>query len=217
MAKDLAIVLNNGSVNSLVATALAAQKHRVVTVHVEGAGVTGRSRAAYDQQVAHYKPYREHAIEMPWLATIAPAKESAPVVPDPRRPASLGPQMIELLPLVAAAARFAAHYQAAAIFLGLRVGGHGDELAQATEYGQVWSELLNLPCGMPELNVEAPLLELEPWQVVDVGFNAGAPLERTWSCHEDGADPCGACPGCRGRDAAFQQAGKPDPLKKMTR
>ena len=213
MAKDLAIVLNNGGVNALVATALAAQKHRVVTVYVEGAGATGRSRAAYDQQVGHFKPHREHAIEMPWLASIPPAKESAPVVADPRRPASLGPQMIELLPLVAAAVRFAAHYQAAAIFLGLRVGGHGDELAQATEYGQIWNEMIQLPCGQPELTVETPLLELDPWQVVDLGFQVNAPFERAWSCLEETHDPCWACRGCRMREASFQQAAKPDPLR----
>ena len=34
MAKDLAIVLNSGGLNSVVATALAAQKHRLVMVHI---------------------------------------------------------------------------------------------------------------------------------------------------------------------------------------
>jgi 7-cyano-7-deazaguanine synthase len=226
MAKDLAIILNNGSVNSAVATALAAQKFRTVMLHVEatpGAGTAPqqapRARAAYDLQVAHFKPYREHSLSMPYLSMLessASPQAQAPATADPRQ-ASVAPQMTALLPLLAAAGQFAAHYQAAAIYLGLRIGPTAEELAQATEFVQVWSEILNLPCGMPDLNVEAPLLELEPWQVVDVGFNAGAPFERTWSCHDDGAEPCGACPGCRARDAAFQQAGKPDPLKKMTR
>src|SRR5688500_1485015 len=100
MAKDLAIVLNNGGVNGLVATALAAQKHRVVMLYVDGAGVGARARAAYEQQVAHFKPYREHTVAMPWLNSITPAQQSAPVVVDPRRPALLGPQMLELLPLI---------------------------------------------------------------------------------------------------------------------
>ena len=34
MAKDLAIVLNNGGINSAVASALAAQKYRLVFVHL---------------------------------------------------------------------------------------------------------------------------------------------------------------------------------------
>ena len=56
MAKDLAIILNNGSINSAVATALAVQKYRPVLLHVEAAPTPGsRARAAYDQQVAHFK------------------------------------------------------------------------------------------------------------------------------------------------------------------
>jgi 7-cyano-7-deazaguanine synthase len=121
--------------------------------------------------------------------------------------------MLELLPVVAAAARFASHYHASTIYLGLRVGEGVDELAQATEYVQVWTELLQLPCGLPELELVAPLLELEPWQVIDLGFQVGAPLERSWSCTNDAGEPCWACQGCRTREAAFQQAGKPDPTR----
>ena len=218
MAKDLAIVLNNGSVNSAVATALAAQRYRTVTVYAETAHSPGsRARAAYDQQVVHFKPYREHTIAMPFLAEIASPRETASVVTDPRQPAPLGPQMLELLPLFAAAVRYAVHYHAAAIYTGIRVGGEGDELAQATEYVQIWNELIQLPCGQSELSIESPLLELEPWQVVDVGFQVGAPFERTWSCMEETSEPCWACRACRARENAFYQAGKADPMRAVKR
>jgi 7-cyano-7-deazaguanine synthase in queuosine biosynthesis len=218
MAKDLAIVLNNGSLNSAVATALAGQKYRPVLVFAEvEQGPGSRARAAYDQQVAHFKPYREHTIAMPFLAAIAPARESAPIVTDPRERAPLGPQMLELLPLFAAAVRYAVHYHAAAIYTGLRIGGQGDELAQATEYVQIWNEMIQLPCGQLELHVETPLMELEPWQVVDVGFQVNAPFERTWSCTEETSEPCWACRGCRAREVAFQQAGKADPMRAVKR
>ena len=60
MAKDLAIVLNNGSINSAVVAALAGQKYRLVLLHAEVAQQPGsRVRAAYDLQVAHFKPFRE--------------------------------------------------------------------------------------------------------------------------------------------------------------
>ena len=218
MAKDLAIVLNNGSLNSAVATALAGQKHRPVLLFAEmDQGPASRARAAYDQQVAHFKPFREHTIAMPFLGEIAPPRESAPIVTDPRERAPLAPQMLELLPLFAIAVRYAVHYHAAAIFTGLRIGGQGDELAQATEYTQIWQELIQMPCAQPELAVEAPLVELEPWQVVDVGFQVNAPFDRTWSCTEDASEPCWACRGCRAREAAFQQSGKADPMRAVKR
>ena len=214
MAKDLAIILNNGSVNSAVATAIAAQKYRPVLLHVEAAPTPGsRARAAYDQQVAHFKPYREHSINMSFLTIFGTESHQPAAAGDPRHPTLLGPQMQELLPFIAAAVRFAAHYQAAGIYLGVRVGPQGDELAQATEYVQIWNEIMQMPCSLPDLELHMPLLELDDWQVIDLGFQVSAPLDRTWSCIEESGEPCWACRGCRSREMAFQQAGKADPLR----
>jgi len=215
MAKDLAIVLNSGSINSAVAAALAAQRYRLILLHAEVGDGGTRARAAYDQQVAHFKPFREHSLAMPFLATVRdPKSAAAAMASDPRaQTANLGPQMIDLLPLIAAGVRYATFYQASAVYLGFRVGGSGDELAAATEYVQVWNELIQMPCGVKELDVVTPLLELDAWQVVDVAFQVNAPLDRTWSCLEEGTEPCWACPGCRAREKAFQQAGKVDPLR----
>lgn len=214
MAKDLAIILNNGSVNSAVTTAIAAQKFRPILLHAEIAAQQGsRPRAAYEQQVAHFKPYREHALPMPFLAPVQTPAQHAAMVTDPRLPAALTAQVVDLLPLIAAGVRYAIHYQAAALYLGFRVGSHAEELAQATEYMQIWNEMAQLPLGQAEMEINTPLLELDPWQVIDIGFQVAAPFDRTWSCLEDGSDPCWACRGCRNREAAFQQAGKPDPLR----
>lgn len=214
MAKDLAIVLNNGSINSAVTTALAAQKFRVVMLYAELGDLPGpRSRAAYEQQLAHFKPYREHTMAMPYLSVVEPSEELAAAASDPRHPTPIAPQMVDLLPVVATALRFAVHYQANSVYLGLRLGNDVDKLAQATEFGQIWNEMMQLPCNQPELMVEMPLLELEPWQVVDVGFQASTPFDKTWTCTEAGSEPCWACRACRTREAAFQQAAKADPLR----
>ncbi len=215
MAKDLAIVLNSGGVNSAVATAIAAQKYRLVLLHAEGQGLSSpRARVTYDQQSAHFKPYRDHPMPIPYLSTFAATEQpSAGMVSDSRNPSASTAQMVDLIPLISGAIKFAMHYRATKIFLGLRVGGQGDELAKATEYTQIWNELIQLPCGQTELEIETPLLELEPWQVIDVGYSVNTSFERTWSCDEEGSEPCWACRGCRAREQAFQQAAKPDPLR----
>jgi len=216
MPKDVAIVLSNGSVNSAVCTALAAQKYRVVMLYIESdAAGRPRARQAYEQQVAHFKPFREHALAMPFLGNLEGAAPMSAAVQaaDPRVAPSVTPLLVDLLPHVGVAARFAIHYSASAVYLGLRVGGHADELAQATEFVQVWQELLQMTCGQPDLEIQTPLLELEAWQVVDAGSNVSAPFERTWSCAEEGPEPCWNCRACRAREAAFQQAAKPDPLR----
>lgn len=222
MAKDLAIVLNSGSVNSAVATALALQRYRPIMLHVlarapaadEREEQPSRARVAFDQQVAHFKPYREHVLTMTHLEQLKSAAGPKPAAgPGDARHTPLTPQMVELLPHFSVAVQFAAHYQAVAVYAGLRISTQPDALAQASEFLQIWTELAQLPCGLGDLEVAAPLLELEPWQVVDLAFQLNAPLEKTWSCATDAAEPCWACRGCRARESAFQQAGKPDPLR----
>src|ERR1700761_8946298 len=80
MAKDLAIVLNSGGLHSAVATALAAQKHRLVMVHVtrekldeDSIENASRARVAFDQQTSHFKPYREHVISLPQMRGLKPS------------------------------------------------------------------------------------------------------------------------------------------------
>lgn len=209
MPKDLAVVLNSGSVNSAVITALAAQKYRPILIHAEVShGASPKLRAAYDQQLEHFKPYREHSIELPFLAGISDNAAAS----DPRMAAVQAMQRMDLTPLIAIAGRLAAHYQAAAVYLGLRVGPGGDELAGATEFGQIWNELWQMACGQSELELVMPLLELEAWQVVDLAYQVSAPLEKTWSCVENGNEPCGNCRGCRSRQAAFAHGVRSDPL-----
>jgi 7-cyano-7-deazaguanine synthase in queuosine biosynthesis len=215
MAKDFAVVLNNGGITSAVATALAAQKFRPILLYAEtSATPSARQRAAYDQQVTHFKPYREHTVSLPPMNAPNPA---AAAHADPRAVAPVGPRLVELLPLMAIACQYAAQYQAAAVFTGVRVGPDGDDLAQVTEFFQIWSELIQIPCRLAELEVATPLLELEAWQVVDLGFQVGVPFERTWSCNQEGTDPCWGCRGCRNREAAFVQAAKMDPLRSVKR
>lgn len=215
MARDLVIVLNNGSLNSAIVTGLAAQKHRLVMLHAETLQMPGsRAKVAYDQQVQHFKPFREHTLPMPHLSTVEQNNSGInATIADPRAIIPVQPALISLVPLVAAAARFAVHYQAVGVHLGLRVGGQADELARASEYVQIWGELMQGPCGQQELDFVTPLLELEPWQVVDLGFQINAPLDRTWTCVEDSGEPCWACRPCRMREAAFLQAAKADPLR----
>src|SRR5262249_37396372 len=106
MAKDLAIVLNNGSVNSAVTTALAAQRYRPILLYGEITPQAGsRARAAYDQQVAHFNPSREHSVPMSYLAGIggggaigsggsASSGAMSAAAADPRQHAAVGGQML---------------------------------------------------------------------------------------------------------------------------
>ena len=101
MAKDLAIILNSGSVNSAVVTAMAMQRYRPIFVHLANDPQSGsRWQAAYEQQVSHFKPYREHTLVMPAIAPSTSGAAAASIAVDPRAKGHLAPQLIELLPLL---------------------------------------------------------------------------------------------------------------------
>lgn len=65
----------------------------------------------------------------------------------------------------------------------------------------------------PSLTIEQPLHGMEKPAVVDLGLELGAPMALSWSCYEEGPDPCGACPSCEQRAAAFEQLGHGDPAR----
>jgi len=206
--------LNSGSINSAVATALAAQKYRPILLYAEPAqSPSSRQRAAYDQQVTHFKPTASRPSRSPRRSRRVPPRGGA----DPRQTSPLGPRLVELLGLLAVAVQCGAQFQAGAIFLGMRAGPDGDDLARATEFFQIWAEMVQIPCGLAEIEIVTPLLELQAWQVVDLGFQVAVPFERTWSCQHEASDPCWTCRSCREREAAFVQAAKPDPLRAAKR
>ncbi|GIW76665.1 MAG: hypothetical protein KatS3mg104_1728 [Phycisphaerae bacterium] len=219
MAKDLAIVLNNGSINSAVVTALAAQKYRPILVYGEvlTPETPVRRKSMYDAQVSQFKPFRDHTIPVPYLSLVQDKTLAGSVSNDPRIADPIFPKLRNLVPLIGASSFLANVYEATAVYCGLRIGPSVDELAQATEFLQIWNEMFQLTLGRADLELHAPLLELEMWQVIDLGFQVNAPLDRTWSCIEDHADPCGSCRGCREREAAFMQSAKLDPLKPIKR
>jgi len=68
---------------------------------------------------------------------------------------------------------------------------------------------LNKSCPV---KVEAPFVNMKKYEVVSLGAELDVDFSRTWSCYRGGTRPCGTCPTCKERQAAFQQAQIEDPL-----
>lgn len=67
-----------------------------------------------------------------------------------------------------------------------------------------------------KIQIHAPLGNLMKREIVDFGFQYGAPLELSWSCYKDGAEHCGQCAPCFMRRTAYNRAGRIDPTKYLT-
>jgi len=64
------------------------------------------------------------------------------------------------------------------------------------------------------VRIETPLIEKTKKEILQYGFEIGAPLELTWSCYLGApASPCKGCDQCEWREAAFEAIGRSDPAQ----
>ena len=61
------------------------------------------------------------------------------------------------------------------------------------------------------VRIESPWMDLSYAEILKLAARFRVPLELTWTCDRAGPRPCGQCDPCRARDAAFTEAGLPDP------
>lgn len=62
------------------------------------------------------------------------------------------------------------------------------------------------------VRVHAPFVAFRKAWELGLGRELGVDYAHTWTCYRGGAAPCGDCPACVERAAAFREAGWPDPL-----
>ena len=81
------------------------------------------------------------------------------------------------------------------------------QMKEALQMGsKLWTQY-----GIP-FNVETPIIGMSKAEIARMGLRLDAPIDRTWSCYQGGAAPCGECDSCVLRAKGFQEAGVPDPL-----
>lgn len=90
------------------------------------------------------------------------------------------------------------------------VGWNGEEGAtfpdNSKEYLEEFNELINV--GSPDkIRIEAPAINLNKEEIVELGVEVGAPMELSYSCYNGEDKPCGVCESCMRRKRAFKKIG----------
>ena len=67
------------------------------------------------------------------------------------------------------------------------------------------------------ISIVAPLIGSRKSDIVKMGFDLGAPLDKTWSCYRNDGAACGTCDSCLLRLRAFEEANQTDPISYQTR
>ena len=86
------------------------------------------------------------------------------------------------------------------------VGWNGEEGAtfpdNSKQYMEKFNELIDV--GSPDkIRIEAPAIDLNKEEIVELGIEVGAPMELSYSCYKGDDKPCGVCESCVRRKRAF--------------
>lgn len=63
------------------------------------------------------------------------------------------------------------------------------------------------------IEIDAPFENVTKNMIISKALELGVPLERTWSCYNQGPIHCGLCESCLNRRRGFTEAGVVDPTK----
>lgn len=90
------------------------------------------------------------------------------------------------------------------------VGWNGEEGEtfpdNSKEYLEEFNELIDV--GSPDkIRIEAPAIDLNKEEIVELGIEVGAPMELSYSCYKGEEKPCGVCESCMRRKRAFKKMG----------
>lgn len=90
------------------------------------------------------------------------------------------------------------------------VGWNNEEGAtfpdNSREFLDEFNELINV--GSPEkIRIEAPCIDLNKEELVELGVKFGAPMKMSYSCYKGEDEPCGVCESCMRRNRAFEKIG----------
>ena len=82
------------------------------------------------------------------------------------------------------------------------------------DYLEAFQKLANLASRVGReghgTRIWAPLLVWSKRKIVEEALRLKVPIERTWSCYSNGAQPCSVCDSCRIRDDALRAVGRDD-------
>lgn len=90
------------------------------------------------------------------------------------------------------------------------VGWNNEEGAtfpdNSKEFLEEFNELISV--GSPEkIRIEAPCIDLNKEELVELGVKVGAPMKLSYSCYKGEDEPCNVCESCVRRNRAFEKVG----------
>lgn len=213
--KPLAICLISGGLDSAVTAAIAKEDgfaNRFLFVDY-GQKTNGKEKKSAAALARHFKAVAMDVVKLPWLKSFGGSGLF-------RKDVQLDEsnETFEYVPfrnsiLLAVATALAEVSDADRVYIG---STGSDRIApdNSPEFIEAFQQLTKLGTMIKtDIQITAPLIDMNKEQVIQKGVNLNVPFELTWSCHNATQLACGGCSNCRSRQAAFQSLGLVDPLR----
>lgn len=217
-ARERAVVLLSGGMDSCVCAALAARDYDAAAVHVSyGQRTEERERESYlaicdalgiqDRLVVRNEALRaiggsaltDREIAVPESPAIG---KEIPVTYVPFRNAHL----------LAVAISWAEVLGARKVYIGAVEQDSSGYPDCRPAYYEAFNRVVQAGTKEGAIEIVTPLIALRKQEIVRLGLELGAPFHLTWSCYSREDRACGACDSCVLRLRAFREAGATDPI-----
>jgi 7-cyano-7-deazaguanine synthase len=219
-AKNLAVVLLSGGLDSCVTMAIAREKHNVALLHVGYAQRTQTREYNSFRSIARYYKVPETrtlAIELDFFRKIGGSSLTDPDIPVDKNntnadvPTSYVP--FRNTHLLSIAVSWAEVIKADKVYIGAVQQDSPDYPDCRAEYYEAYNRLVEVGTKpSTHIKVVTPLLNMSKSEIVKKGIELAAPLQLTWSCYERNDKSCGHCQSCLLRLKAFEEAGFKDKI-----
>lgn len=217
----LAVVCLSGGMDSAVTAAIAAATHSVAVLHANyGQRTEARELSSFVSLADHYKVPQNRRLIVDFnslrqiggssLTDISMAVRHG----DPEDgvvPTSYVP--FRNAHLLSAATSWAEVLGATSIFVGAVEADSSGYPDCRPRFFQTFAQAIALGTrAETDIAIETPVIAMSKADIVLRGLELAVPFELTWSCYEANDLSCAQCESCRLRLAAFEAAGRADPI-----
>lgn len=216
----LAVVLTSGGMDSCVTTAIAASEcDEIALLHVSyGQRTERRELKAFNDIADFYQVNRRLSTNIWHLAQIGGSsltdssiEVSQADLESKEIPTSYVP--FRNAHLLAIATSWAEVIGAGRIYIGAVAEDSSGYPDCRPEFYEAYQRAIDIGTK-PDTHIEivTPVIELRKSEIVQRGFELGAPLHLSWSCYKREDVACGECDSCALRLRGFREAGLADPI-----
>lgn len=216
-----AISVLSGGLDCTVATSMFAKDYEILAITFNYGQKAFKRELQASKEICEKMNWTHEVIDLPWLSKISNSTlntdDDVPELKDEDlddfEKSSESASSVWVPARNTAFTSIALSYAESMGASAIIVGWNGEEGATFPDNSKGYLEKFNqlIEEGSPdEIKIEAPLIDLNKEEIVEMGIKYDAPMELSYSCYKGRKKQCGVCESCMRRKRAFKNLGLED-------